>query len=146
MAEKNYMEWIRIDSDKLREQLDTLDIQYKRISKAISTSDNTISNALFTGRIRYGIARDLERIYNIPMASYQEQEKPEGLFAEEALNASSNSEQIELLKSIDGKLGTLIEIIRDGELTQAMFGAINGAAIKAERDGRGWGVWKSTED
>lgn len=146
MAEKNYMEWIRIDSDKLREQLDTLGIQYKRISKAISTSDNTISNALFTGRIRYGVAQDLERIYNIPMASYQEQEKPEGLFAEETQNASGNSEQIELLKSIDEKLGTLINIIRDGELNQILFGAINGAAIKAERDGRGWGVWKSTED
>ena len=146
MAEKNYMEWVRIDSDKLREQLDTLGIQYKRISKAISTSDNTISNALFTGRIRYGVAQDLERIYNIPMASYQEQEKPEGLFAEETQNASGNSEQIELLKSIDEKLGTIIEFLRDGELNQILFGAINGAAIKAERDGRGWGVWKSTED
>lgn len=146
MAEKNYMEWIRIDSDKLREQLDTLGIQYKRISKAISTSDNTISNALFTGRIRYGVAQDLERIYNIPMASYQEQEKPEGLFAEETQNASGNSEQVELLKSIDEKLGTIIEFLRDGELNQILFGAINGAAIKAERDGRGWGVWKSTED
>ena len=146
MAEKNYMEWVRIDSDKLREQLDTLGIQYKRISKAISSSDNTISNALFTGRIRYGVAQDLERIYNIPMASYQEQEKPEGLFAEETQNASGNSEQIELLKSIDEKLGTIIEFLRDGELNQILFGAINGAAIKAERDGRGWGVWKSTED
>lgn len=146
MAENNYMEWVRIDSDKLREQLDTLGIQYKRISKAISTSDNTISNALFTGRIRYGVAQDLERIYNIPMASYQEQEKPEGLFAEETQNASGNSEQIELLKSIDEKLGTIIEFLRDGELNQILFGAINGAAIKAERDGRGWGVWKSTED
>ena len=146
MAEKNYMEWIRIDSDKLREQLDDMGLRYTTVSTAISTSTGTISNALFTGRIRYGVAKDLERIYDIPMDSYKEQEKPEGLFAEDAQTASGTSDQIELLKSIDEKLGTLIEILRNGELTQAMFGAINGAAIKAERDGRGWGVWKSTED
>lgn len=146
MAEKNYMEWIRIESDKLREQLDNKDLRYSTVSAAVSTSTGTISNALFTGRIRYGVAKDLERIYGIPLDAYVEPEKPEGLFAEEAETAPSNNEQIALLKSIDEKLGTIIEILRNGELTQAMFGAINGAAIKAERDGRGWGVWKSTED
>ena len=146
MAEKNYMEWIRIDSDKLREKLDDMGLRYTTVSAAVSNSTGTISNALFTGRIRYGVAKDLERIYGIPLDTYVEPEKPEGLFAEEAQNAPSNNEQIALLKSIDEKLGTIIEFLRDGELNQALFGAINGAAIKAERDGRGWGVWKSTED
>lgn len=145
MAEKNYMEWVRIDSDKLREKLDDMGLRYTTVSSAVSTSTGTISNALFTGRIRYGVAKDMERIYGITLDSYKEEEKPEGLFAEDA-DVSSNSDQIELLKSIDEKLGTIIEFLRDGELNQVLFGAINGAAIKAERDGRGWGVWKSTED
>lgn len=145
MAEKNYMEWVRIDSDKLREQLDDMGLRYTTVSAAVSTSTGTISNALFTGRIRYGVAKDMERIYGITLDSYKEEEKPEGLFAEEALNVSGTNEQIELLKSIDEKLGTIIEFLRDGELNQVLFGAINGAAIKAERDGRGWGVWQKED-
>lgn len=151
MEEKKYMEFVDVDPDKLRAQVARLGIVHKEISLKISASPHTIKNAIYSRRMRYGIAKELETTYGVLMESYvipEKPEKPEGLFAEQAAPATPEAEQLALLRSINDKLVVLVEAVdafRNGELSSILYGAINGAAIKAERDGRGWGIWQKED-
>lgn len=61
---------VNIKPDKLREEIKKRDLNCTIISKELGYSERLIHNALHTGRIRFGIVKMLEMMYNIKPETY----------------------------------------------------------------------------